>query len=70
MNDGLGEQRTGMVVGERSDGAVRRRATWTNSSDGVGEWERDRKLGEKESSVVGGRRVKLGCPFIEDGREM
>jgi hypothetical protein len=31
---------------------------------------RERELGEEESSVVGGRREELGCPFIEDGREM
>jgi hypothetical protein len=36
----------------------------------VGEWERERELEEEESSVVGGRREELGCPFIEDGREM
>jgi hypothetical protein len=35
-----------------------------------GESARERELGEKESSVVGGRREKLGCPFTEDGGEM
>jgi hypothetical protein len=54
MNGGLGGQKTSAVVGERSDDEVRRRAAWTNSGDGVGEWERVRELGEEESSVVGG----------------
>jgi hypothetical protein len=35
----------------------------------MGEWERERKLGEEESSVVGWRREELGVQFIEDGRE-
>jgi hypothetical protein len=35
----------------------------------MGEWERERKLGEEESLVVGGRREELGVQFIEDGRE-
>jgi hypothetical protein len=60
----------GAVVGERSDSKVQHQAAWTNSGDGVGEWERERELGEEESSVVGGRREEFGCPFIEDGREM
>jgi hypothetical protein len=63
MNGGLGGQRTGTVIGERSDGEVRRRAAWMNSGDDVGEWERERELEEEESSVVGGRREELGCPF-------
>ena len=33
----------------------------------MGEWERERELEEEESSVVGGRREELGCPFIEEG---
>jgi hypothetical protein len=34
MNGGLGGvQRTDTVVGERSDGDVRRRAAWTNSGE-------------------------------------
>jgi hypothetical protein len=65
---GLGGQRTGTVVGERSDGEVRRQAAFTNSGDGVGEWERERELEEEESSVVGGRREELGCPFYRGGR--
>jgi hypothetical protein len=35
----------------------------------VGEWERERELGEEESSVMGGRREELSVQFIEDGRE-
>jgi hypothetical protein len=70
MNGGFGGQRTGTVVDEHSDSEVRRQAAWTISGDGVGKWERERELGEEESSVVGGRREELGCPFIEDGREM
>jgi hypothetical protein len=46
----------GAIVGERSDSEVRRRAAWTNSGDGVGEWERERELGEEESSAVKGKR--------------
>jgi hypothetical protein len=67
MNGSLGGQRTGTVVGERSDDEVRWRAAWTNSGDGMGEWERERELGEEESLVVGGRREELDCPFIEEG---
>jgi hypothetical protein len=33
MNDGLGGQRMDTVVGECSDGEVRRRAAWTNSGE-------------------------------------
>jgi hypothetical protein len=31
--------------------------------------ERERELGEEESSVVGGRREELDAQFIEDERE-
>jgi hypothetical protein len=38
MNGGLGGQRTDTVVGERSDGEVRRRAAWTNSGETLHGW--------------------------------
>jgi hypothetical protein len=38
-----------------------------NSGDGVGEWGRERELGEEESSVVGGRKERSSADFIGRG---
>jgi hypothetical protein len=51
--------------GQRGGRRRRRRTPETAWASG-----RERELGEEESSVVRGRREELGCPFIEDGREM
>jgi hypothetical protein len=47
----------------RYDGKRRLRTPATAWASG-----RERELGEEESSVVGGRREELGCPFYRGGR--
>jgi hypothetical protein len=71
----VGRARNGAIVvlcGWSSGGAPRTTGqtttAWTNSSDSVGEQgvrERERELGEEESSAVGGRREELDVQFIE-----